>query len=105
MIPDLERHNTEGDIDRACRLGGNSGFYKMSPHPQLISDGLPTPLSVSVNDTLAIVLRRPDGTTAPDWVIWVEAFNPFHQHTSLIGVDYERGQSFSWSVGLVTLAH
>ncbi|HSK08571.1 MAG TPA: hypothetical protein VK911_03280 [Vicinamibacterales bacterium] len=52
-----------------------------------LSVSLPVPVPVSVGDQLAIVLRRPGGTTYPDWVLWSPASWPES------GVPYEGGQS------------
>src|SRR5205807_4046998 len=38
-----------------------------------VSVSLPSPLAVAANDSLAIVLSRPGGSSFPDWVIWTYA--------------------------------
>lgn len=49
---------------------------------------LPSSVAVSAGDSWAIVLRRPGGTTFPEWVLWSESYNPSG------GVDYPGGTSY-----------
>jgi hypothetical protein len=56
--------------------------------PPYVSVMLPTPLAVNSGDSLAIVLRRPGGSTYPDWVLWSEAYNLSG------GVNYTGGESY-----------
>jgi hypothetical protein len=63
--------------------------------PPFVTAVLPTPVPVQVGDVFAIVLRRPGGSTFPDWVIWSVGADNRGRHTPL---DYQGGEEFVFAL-------